>query len=290
MATMPDNRLALRSMTQDDVVAVHALSKAEQWPHRLEDLADMLAVGSGLVAEMGGEIAASTMWWAAGDRCATLGMVIVARTHRGAGLGRIVMEAALDRIGARLGNDATILLNATEEGVPLYRKLGFAGIAEILQHQGASFAAPLIPLAPGERIRPLGTQDAGRVAALLEGATGLARPAMMELLLDKAHGIVLDRDGEPTGVALFRRFGRGYVIGPVVAPDEVRAQALIAQWLGSRSGEFTRLDIAGDGKLGAWLEDLGIVRVGRVVTMVRGPEPICDGPARSFAIVSQALG
>ena len=285
MATMSDNRLTLRPMVQDDIAAVQAMSKAEQWPHRSEDLSDMLSVGAGVVAEMGGGIVASTMWWQAGEACVTLGMVIVARTHRGAGLGRIVMEAALDRIGG-----VTVMLNATEEGVPLYRKLGFSGVSEILQHQGAAFSAPLIPLDPGERIRPVGASDAPRVAALVEAATGLSRPAIMDVLLDRAHGIVLDREGALTGVALFRRFGRGYVIGPVVASDRTRAQALIAQWLGSRSGAFTRLDITGDSGLGDWLEDLGIIRVGRVVTMVRGPEPVVHGPARSFAIVSQALG
>jgi len=290
MATMPDNRLALRPMTEGDVGAVHALSKTEQWPHRAEDLADMLAVGSGVVAEMGGSIVASTMWWPAGDACVTLGMVIVARTHRGAGLGRIAMQAALDRIAEQMGPETAILLNATEDGIPLYRKLGFVGIAEILQHQGAAFSAPLIPLDPGERIRPLGERDAPRVAKMVAAATGLARPAMMDILLNKAHGIVLDRDGELVGVALFRRFGRGYVIGPVVAPDKLRAQALIAQWLGSRSGEFTRLDITGESGLGEWLEDLGIIKVGRVITMIRGTEPVASGPGRSFAIVSQALG
>lgn len=285
MATMAENRLTLRPMEQADISAIHALSKAEQWPHRAEDLADMLEVGSGIVAEMGGAIIASTMWWPAGEACVTLGIVIVARTHRGAGLGRIVMEAAIDRIG-----DATILLNATEEGVPLYSRLGFTGIAEIIQHQGAAFSAPLIALAEGERLRPVGERDAPRVAALIEGATGLVRPAMMKVLFQKAHGVALDRDGELTGVALFRRFGRGYVVGPVVAEDTERAKALIAQWLGARSGEFTRLDITGDSRLGEWLEDLGIIRVGRVVTMVRGPEPRQTGPGRSFAIVSQALG
>ncbi len=289
MATMPDNRLALRPMQDRDVAAVHALSKAEQWPHRAEDLLDMLTVGHGVVAEMGGEIVASTMWWPAGSRCATLGMVIVARTHRGAGLGRIVMEAALDQIDERLGADATVMLNATEDGLPLYRKLGFVGVDEVLQHQGAAFSAPLIPLGEGERIRPLGERDAPRIVALVTAATGLERPAMMDVLLDRAHGIVLDRDGALEGVALFRRFGRGYVIGPVIAPDRTRAQALIAQWLGSRSGEFTRLDITGSSKLGDWLEDLGIIRVGRVVTMVRGAEPARTAPATSFAIVSQAL-
>ena len=284
MATTLDNRLLLRPMVAADIAAVHALSKVEQWPHRAVDLSAMLALGSGVVAEMGGEIVASTMWWLCGDDAATLGMVIVARTHRGAGLGRIIMEAALDRIG-----DRSVVLNATEDGVPLYRKLGFTGVSEVLQHQGASFSAPLIPLDTGERIRPIGASDGDRVAALVEAATGLSRPAMMARLLDMGHGIVLDRDGELIGFALFRRFGRGYVIGPVVAPDLSRAQALIAQWLGSRSGEFTRLDITGESHLGDWLENLGIIRVGRVVTMVRGREPQPAGPVRSFAIASQAL-
>lgn len=284
MAILPDNRLSLRRMTAGDVAAVHALSKAEQWPHRSQDLSAMLAVGTGLVAEMGGDIVASTMWWPCGDDMASLGMVIVARTHRGSGLGRIIMQAALDEIG-----DRSVILNATESGLPLYRKLGFAGISEIRQHQGASFMAPLVPLEEGERIRPIGASDDAPVAALVEAATGLHRPAMMAALLEKGHGLVLDRQGTLTGFALFRRFGRGYVIGPVVAPDKERAKALIAQWLGMRSGEFTRLDILGDSGLGDWLENLGIINVDRVVTMVRGAAPRPTGPARSFAIVSQAL-
>ena len=149
MATMPENRLSVRAMTQEDVATVHALSKAEQWPHRTTDLATMLSIGHGLIAEMGGAAVASIMWWPCGEEAATLGMVIVAKTHRGAGLGRIVTEAALDAIGAR-----TIMLIATEEGLPLYRKLGFHGISEIRQHQGAAFSPPIVPLEAGERIRP----------------------------------------------------------------------------------------------------------------------------------------
>ncbi|MEH3107615.1 MAG: GNAT family N-acetyltransferase [Sphingomonas fennica] len=281
-----DRHMILRAMGENDLAAVHALAKAEQWPHRTEDLSDMLGIGQGIVAEMGGKIVATTMWWPAGVGVHTLGIVIVARSHRGAGLGRIVMEAALDRIGP----EATVLLNATDDGLPLYRKLGFSGFAEIRQHQGAAFFAPLVPLAPGERIRPMGERDHAPVAALIEGATGLSRPATMAVLLAKGHGVVLDCDGSVEGVAIFRRFGRGYVIGPVVATDATRARALIAQWLGSRSGEFVRLDIDPETRLGPWLDELGIVEVGRVVTMVRGSVPPLTGAQRSYAIVSQALG
>lgn len=285
MATLPDNRLQLRAMTSEDIAAVQALSKAEQWPHRQQDLAGMLELGTGTVAVMGGEIVASAMWWPCGERYATLGSVIVARTCRGAGLGRIITETVLDQIG-----DRDILLNATDEGLPLYRKLGFNGVAEILQHQGTAFQVPLLPLGEGERIRPLGVADEERVTELVEQATGLERDAVMEAVFGKGLGIVLDHDGAITGVAVFRRFGRGYVIGPVVAPDLHRAKALIAQWLGARSGEFTRLDIPGDVGLGDWLENLGLIRVGRVVTMVRGIAPVAHGSSRSFAIVSQSLG
>ncbi|WP_267433169.1 GNAT family N-acetyltransferase [Sphingomonas sp. GM_Shp_1] len=286
----PEHRtMRLRAMTPQDVASLYALAKGEQWPHRAEDLVDMLAVGTGTVAELGGEIVGTTMWWRAGPATATLGMVIVSRRHRGAGLGRIIMDAVLDQIAAALGPDAAIMLNATEDGLPLYRKLGFRGIGEILQHQGAAFQAPLVPLDAGERIRPMGERDGEVVDALVRAASGLDRPPVMALLRERAHGVVLTRGEAVTGAALFRRFGRGYVVGPVIAPDATRAKALIAQWIGSRSGEFIRLDIHGDCGLGPWLEELGLVRVGRVVTMVRGAEPPATAPGQSFAIVSQAL-
>lgn len=281
--------MRLRPMTPEDIGALHALAKAEQWPHRPEDLADMLAVGTGTVADLAGEVVGTTMWWRAGPATATLGMVIVSRRHRGAGIGRIVMDAVLEQITAELGPDAAIMLNATEEGLPLYRKLGFRGVGEILQHQGAAFQAPLVPLEAGERIRPMGERDGEAVDALVLGATGLDRPPVMALLREKAHGVMLTHGDDITGVALFRRFGRGYVVGPVIAPDATRAKALIAQWIGSRSGEFIRLDIHGNSGLGPWLEELGLVRVGRVVTMVRGEEPPATAPGTGFAIVSQAL-
>lgn len=279
-----ENRLTVRAMVATDIVMAHALSKAEKWPHRVEDLAAMLDIGHGTIAVMGGQVVATAMWWPCGDKAATLGMVIVARTHRGAGLGRIVMEAVLEQIG-----DRAILLNATERALPLYRKLGFHGISEILQHQGAAFFTPIVPLEPGERIRPVGLRDSGQIATLVEGATGLHRPVLMDALLRRARGLAIDREGEILGVALFRRFGRGYVVGPVVAPDPHRAKALIAHWVGSRAGKFTRIDIAEDSGLSDWLEELGLVGVDRAVTMVRGERPQPGGPARSFAIVSQAL-
>jgi hypothetical protein len=126
--------------------------------------------------------------------------------------------------------------------------------------------------------------------ALDAAAAGMPRASLIAALLAQAEGVILDRDGEPVGFALFRRFGRGYAIGPVIAPTITGAKALISHWMASNPGMFIRIDVPGDSGLSEWLDDLGLVDVGPVVTMVRGPMPDRAAAPRTWAIVSQALG
>jgi GNAT superfamily N-acetyltransferase len=286
MATAPDNRMKLRPMEPADLPGALLLSKAERWPHRLDDLQMMLSVGHGIVAEVAGEIIATTMWFPAGDSIATIGMMIVSPNFRGGGIGRLVLETALERAGC-----AAFELNSTQSAVPLYRRFDFQGVEEICQHQGAAFQVPVAALPAGERLRPIGVRDHERVQAMVEDATGLSRPAAIAHLLQNAQVVGLDRDGELIGAAFFRRFGHGYVVGPVVAPTIPQAKVLISHWLGSRAGEFTRLDVPVDSGLSLWLEELGLLRVDRMVTMVRG-KPLTPqrSEVSSFAIFSQAFG
>jgi GNAT superfamily N-acetyltransferase len=109
----------------------------EQWPHRKQDIADGLKLGAGTVAEIGGEIIASAMWWLHGDDLATLGMYIVAKPFRGGGIGRIVMEAVLDQIGER-----SILLNAYHGGPSIFRKFGFRAFRRSSSIRGRLSASP----------------------------------------------------------------------------------------------------------------------------------------------------
>jgi GNAT superfamily N-acetyltransferase len=272
-------------MTPSDLAGAHALSRQAQWPHRLEDWDFMLRVGLGIVAERDGAIVGTTLAWAYGEDAATLGMVIVSPECRGVGLGRKLMNAMLERLDGR-----TVLLNATEDGLALYKSLGFKTVGGVHQHQGAAFSVPIVSLRRGERVRPMGAGDEAAVVELDRKATGLQRGALFAELLKTAQGVVLDRAGEAVGFALFRRFGLGYAIGPAIAPDAQGAKSLVSHWLGSNAGMFTRLDIPYESGLSAWLESLGVPDVGRVTTMARGPAPAREGSAAVFAIASQALG
>lgn len=275
----------VREMKAEDIPAARELSREQNWPHRTSDWTYLLERGSGLVAERAGEIVGTTMCWMYGDKAATLGMVIVPARAQGQGIGSTLMEAALDRLAGR-----TVSLNATEEGLALYRKLGFEEVGAIHQHQGTAFSVPIPELQPNERVRPLGITDRQTIAELDRRATGMDRSDLIASLLDRSQAVMLDRNNEAVGFALFRRFGRGYSVGPTVAPDLGGAKVLISHWLGSKAGMFCRLDVSETSGLSPWLDDLGLPRVGRVTTMVRGSRIQPDGDLKLYSLVSQALG
>jgi len=285
MKSRGEQSVQLRDMTPGDLVAAHELSRAAQWPHRLEDWKFMLRAGLGVIAERDGAVVGTAMGWPYGADAATLGMVIVSRDCRGGGVGRKLMNAVIERLGER-----SILLNATEDGLALYKSMGFVTVGGVHQHQGTVLSVPVASLRPGERVRPMGSTDQAAIVELDTQAGGMSRGKLFATLMKTAKGVVLDLDGEAVGFALIRPFGLGYSIGPVIARDAQGARALISHWLGSKAGSFTRLDLSYDGGLSAWLEGLGVAAVGRVVTMVRGKAPAREGSVATFAVISQALG
>jgi predicted N-acetyltransferase YhbS len=275
----------LRPLEGADLPAAQAMTAALRWPHRLEDWAFGLSLGEGLAAELDGLLVGTALGWRYGLEAGALGLVVVADSAQGHGIGRALTEGVLKILGER-----SVLLNATLAGAPLYRRLGFVSVSTVRQHQGSSFSADFVPLPAGQRLRPLGRSDAPTLAALDARALGMHRAALIEALLPVADGVVLDQEGEPIGFALIRRFGHGQVIGPVVAPDEAGARALIAHWLGSRSGQFIRIDVPDGVGLSPWLQALGLAEVGTGEGMIRGMVPRGDGTVTGFALVSQAMG
>jgi ribosomal protein S18 acetylase RimI-like enzyme len=279
--------LSYRPFTDNDLAAAYALSSQINWPHRVDDWRFVAQAGEGFVAEDASGVVGTALCWKYGGDHASLGMVIVSPERQGHGIGRKLMELLLEVLG-----DRTTLLHATIAGKPLYEKLGFAQIGTINQHQGAAFQPPLVSLPPGERLRPLGANDTPQLIELASRASGVDRSALLPSLLELSDGIALDRDGELLGFALFRRFGRGYVIGPVVAPDSEdssRAKALISHWLARNEGVFVRIDTPGESVFSEWLDGLGLMRVDTVAQMARNGSLRADDGVRQFAIINQAL-
>jgi len=259
------------------------LSQEMSWPYRLEDWAIALELGQGFVlCDRAGAVIATATWWAYGESHASCGMIIVAKAAQGRGYGARMMDALLAAAHPR-----TISLNSTAEGLALYERRGFVRIGVIQQHQGVPHERHQAP--PASLVRPMAPSDVEAVARLDQQASGWARPKMLDRLIQAGGGHVLLRDGEPCGYAISRPFGRGHVIGSVVAASAADARALIEAALERLGQVFVRVDTDANSQLGDWLESIGLRQVGDAVTMVKGPHIPPAGPARMFALANQSF-
>lgn len=283
--TLIRDAAVLRDIAPADAASCAGLARAVGWPHRAEDWEMAIGLGHGVVATLGEEVVATALWWPYGAYHATLGMIIVSPEHQGAGLGRRLMQALLSQTEGR-----SLLLNATVAGQPLYEKLGFVLCGAIRQYQGQAGAIAGPVLAEGTTLRPATLADLLVLDKLDEAATGLPRGPLLRAVLNAGEGTVLMRGGEAAGFSMMRYFGRGLVIGPVVAADLTDAQALLAHGLQARQGQFVRVDIEDGSPLVDLLTGAGLKPVDRVNSMVRGTLPTPTGSLRRYTLASQALG
>lgn len=284
-ATAPQETLILREASTVDASACQALSRAVNWPHRTEDWEIVIGLGHGVVAALGEAIVGTALWWPYGESHASLGMIIVSPAHQGRGIGKRLMQALFEQTQGH-----ALMLNATTAGEPLYANLGFVPCGGVQQHHGEvpTIAAPLLPA--GMSLRPGRLVDLAMLERLDRQASGLTRKSALEVLLTCGESIVLEKGGQPVGFSILRRFGRGLVIGPVVAMSRDDARTLIAHWLHERPGQFLRVDIHADSGLADWLTEAGLKPAGLATSMVRGDKPTPLGPMRLYAMISQALG
>ncbi|WP_237883455.1 GNAT family N-acetyltransferase [Pseudomonas sp. PGPR40] len=274
-----------RPMTPADVASAHALSVQLKWPHRLEDWAMLQRIAQGFVVEDAGRLIGTAFTCAQGNY-ATIGLVIVSDEYQGQGIGRKLMELALEACGSR-----TAVLNATLAGAPLYASQGFIEFGHIQQHQGHARVPAPNDLAAGERCRPLTETDRSDQIELANAGSGLDRHAVLNDLFDSVeHSVGIERDGQLRTFALLRQFGRGRYIGPVIAENPQQAKHLIAVLLAQVPDAFVRMDIPSDSGLAPWLEEAGLKRVDSVAQMARGTPPQAIGAVHQFALVTQAIG
>lgn len=252
----------------------HRLSQAAGWPHRAEDWALTAAISQGIAVTEAGKLVATALVTPFGP-VAMANMIIVDAAMRGRGLGRQVMERAMALIQPQAWR-----LVATQAGLPLYEKLGFAACGTVHQHQG-----PVADLATPAGIRWAGPEDLPALAAMDRAATGAERAALLTALT--ARGRIAILPGQGYGV--LRDFGRGQVAGPVIARDAGLARDLLAFLFSGQAGRFMRVDTTGSCGLAPWLDGIGLSHVDTGIDMQRGTGAAPQDYTR-YALAAQALG
>jgi len=259
--------LAARDINDVDVKLLHALSIAVGWPHRPKDWDFLRRAGQGIVAVDGiGRVFGSAMWFPHGREFATVGLVITSPRTQAQGTGSWLMQQVFDRCG-----DRNLTLNSTDAAYHLYLSLGFTKEALVYLWQGEiPSSLPAIPPLDGE-LGSLSAKDIKEVAALDERAFGTSRYKLLALLSEGASIYVLRRGGEIVGYSMNREFGRGHVIGPIVASNDRDAVHLAAAHLRELTGRFVRVDTREQtGLFADFLQQSHLAMSETVTTMSKG--------------------
>jgi GNAT superfamily N-acetyltransferase len=230
--------LMAKDINDVDVKLLHALSIGVGWPHRPKDWDFLRRAGHGIVAVDGiGRVFGSAMWFPYSQEFATIGLVITSPRTQAQGTGRWLMEQVFERCG-----DRNLTLNSTHAAYHLYLSLGFTKESTVYLWQGEMVSPP--PPVPGlsGELSSLSTANIGEIAALDERAFGTNRQKLLALLSEGASIAVLRRGGEAVGFSMKREFGRGHVIGPIIASNDCDAIHLTAVHLKDLAGQFVRVD------------------------------------------------
>lgn len=282
-------RITARDVAEASLESLIALSVGVGWFHRLEDWAFMREVGRGQVAmDETGRVHGVAMWFPFGDQCATIGMVITSpRLQKHGGAQWLMRQILKQTRGRALG------LHATQQSHKLFLSLGFSDEGIVYQYQGNVGTPPDVEPAPDAEIREFTHADLPTIRELDRAATGWDRHELFDALIARSRGIVLSRKGKVEAFALMRPFGRGMVVGPIIAPREEDALRVLHPLIADSKNSFVRIDIWDEsGRLANFARLSGLRLSEKVTRMSLGkPWPFSAGNAPAqWALASHATG
>ncbi|MCP1336755.1 GNAT family N-acetyltransferase [Futiania mangrovi] len=251
----------IEALSAGDMADLLALSADASWNQVAADWQVFLDRGAVWGVREEGTVVASAALLPYRPATAWVSMVLTLKRARGSGHASRLLAHA---VAASLARGLPPQLDATPEGLPIYRRQGFKARFEITRWKRPGEVRPCPPPAlPDPAVLE-------RAAALDARALGVARPEVLAHLAARGpHALAAD------GFALSRDGRAAHHIGPVVAADPARAQSLFRKVL-AQIGEGAAVSVdARDAAPGfaVMLEGLGFQRLRPFTRMALGAAP-----------------
>lgn len=269
----------LRRLAASEVPAALELSEEAGWNQTADDwhmLIDLAPNGC-LAIEMDGKLAATTTLLCYGRRLAWIGMVLTRKSYRGRGFARRLLTQALTL--ADQMEIETVKLDATDQGQPLYERMGFRSeeVIERWTKPGAGSATGM-----GD---PVGDRPPENWLMADHRAFGADRSDLLERLARRGQPFVMD------GSYCLTRPGRqSHYLGPSVCDRPGTARALIERALLTAGNRDCSWDLFPKNvDAAAIARDLSFTPTRRLQRMVRGKDLRAENDS-IYAIAGFELG
>jgi len=247
----------IRVMELSDMDSLMKLKNAEGWNQTENDWELLIRYQESvnLVAIQDDRIVGSVTAINYANKVAWIGMMLVDKEFRGRGIGKLLLNEAI----LKLKNCASIKLDATPAGRPVYSKLGF--LDECALYRMIHPSVTVIPQKTGsvEAVQAM-PEDLPELVRFDKAVFGADRASLINYLYKNYPELawLIREENKVVGFCLGRRGTNFTQIGPVNASSDKVAKSLIRSAFNNLSGKAVVVDIQGNKtKIIQWLEACG---------------------------------
>ena len=269
---MRDANIEIRSLFESDIPAAMQLKDAAGWNQTEKDWQRLLLLEPDgcFAAVKDGRLVGTTTTTTYGNDLAWIGMVLVDPQQGRQGIATQLMKVAIDYLKNKV---ATVKLDATAQGRPLYERLGFQFESVLERWSGTAKARnATTPTA----------LDHDDLLALDRVAFEEDRSKLLQKLIDDATVppvLLRAADGTLNGYALARRGTNADYVGPVVAKSPEHVESLLDEVLSELAGRRVYIDFNTEcGASASVLSDRGFVKERDLIRMSSGARAAKTSP------------
>ncbi|MBF7152380.1 GNAT family N-acetyltransferase [Bacillus albus] len=286
---MIELEIRVKRLREEQIGDIVALSSYIGWDYNREEIETIFS--SGIVYGVWNEreeLIASAAIILYEEKLASIGMVIVHPNYKGRGIGKTITNACMKSVSAQ----TSIMLIATDEGKPLYEKLGFRAVSYVSKYICNSYNVNDYCIENEDYIMNYQECDLEELIKLDEYAFGTNRKEFVtkRIMQSEQCIVVKDKEQNVLGYGLSIQTPENKIIGPVVAEDDAMAMRIVHYLAREHHGKL-RIDVPeGKNDFMNQLESVGFQKVNTPPIMMKNSARFLKRNGELYSIAAQIFG
>ncbi|MCY8955609.1 GNAT family N-acetyltransferase [Bacillus cereus] len=286
---MIELEIRVERLREEKTGNIVSLSSYIGWDYNREEIETIFNVGIvyGVWNERE-ELIASAAIILYGEKLASIGMVIVHPDYKGRGIGKIITEACVKSVSTH----TPIMLIATDEGKPLYEKLGFRAVSYVSKYICNSYNANHKCAENEEYMMVYKESDLEEIIKIDKGAFGTSRNEFLKQRIMQSEQCVVVKDTKENvvGYGISIQTPENKIIGPVVAKNNAMAMRIVHDLARGHNGKL-RMDVPeGKNDFMKELEIAGFKKVNTPPIMIKNSNRLLKRNSELYSIAAQIFG
>ncbi|OPA17169.1 GNAT family N-acetyltransferase [Bacillus cereus] len=286
---MIELEIRVERLSKEQIGDIVALSSYIGWDYNREEIDTVF--NSGIVYGVWNErkeLIASAAIILYGEALASIGMVIVHPDYKGRGIGKIITEACVTSVSAQ----TPIMLIATDEGKPLYEKLGFRAVSYVSKYICNLYNAKDYCVRNEDYVMNYEEGDLEKIIKIDEYGFGTNRKEFLKKRIMQSEQCVVVKDTEENiiGYGLSIQTPENKIIGPVVAKNNAMAMRMVHDLARGHNGKLRMDVLEGKNDFMKELEVAGFKKVNTPPIMMKNSNRLIKRNSELYSIAAQIFG